>query len=135
MATLVEKRIDLNKFEIIKYQLIQHCFVNKIWLNETELNCLSFLGECGQLRVTEFCKLAVEKGIQNHPIAVNNVLTKLKDKNLVIKQKSGKKIIFLNPALNIQSEGNIVINIKLVKLEGKKTSGNISDNSKKVEFA
>lgn len=135
MAILVNKNITLSKFEIVKYQLIHYCFINKIWLGETELNCLSLLGECGPIQMTDFWQLVVDKEVLKHPIGVNNVLRRLQDKKLVIKQKSGKKVVLLNPDLNIQSDGDIVINLKLIKLETKKTTGAISNNREKVEFA
>ena len=134
MATLVNKNIQLNKFEIVKYQLLTHCFVNKIWLNETELACLSLLGEYGPIQMSVFWQLVVDKKMLKNPIGVNNVLRRLIDKKLVIKQDNYKKTILLNPELNIQSEGDILINIKAFKLEGKKTGGNIPAHSKEVEL-
>lgn len=135
MATLVEKNIKLDRFEIIKYQIMNHCFVHNIWLNETQLICLTLLGAIGPIQISDFWKIAVDKKLQKNPIGVNNVLRGLLDKKLAIKQINPKKLILLNPELEIQTEGNIVINIKLYKLEGKKTTGNIPSNIKKVEFA
>lgn len=135
MATLIETRVTLNKFEIVRYQILHYLFINNLRLGEGELNCLTFLGVCGKIRLTEYCILAVEKGYMGHTVAVNNVLTKLHDKKLLVKEGGGKKIIFIAPSLKIQAEGNILINIKLVKLEGKEVAGNIQAHSREAELA
>lgn len=127
-ATLVKKRVDLDKFYIVKYQLIHHCFINKIRLNDTELNCLALLGELGKIRLTEFCKIAENRGILSNSIGVNNCLGKIEDKKLHVKEGLGKKMLFLNPVLNIQSEGNIVLNLIIVKLEAETTTGSVQNN-------
>lgn len=134
-AIKIEKVIKLNKFEIVKYQLMHHCFISNIKINDTELNCLSLLGELGSIRLTEFGKRASEKGFLGNPIAVNNCLSKIEKSNLFIKKGTGKKIIFLNPDLNIKSEGNIILELKLFKLEANSSTGNIQNNRKEAEFA
>ncbi len=96
---------------------------------------MALLGECGPIQMTDFWKLAVDKTLLKHPIGVNNLLRRLQDKNLVIKQKLGKRVVLLNPDLKIESEGNIVINNKIFKLEGKKSEGIIPDHSKELELA
>lgn len=134
-ATLVEKIIRLDKFEIIKFQLMTHCFIKGIKLNHTELDCLAYLGELGKIRLTEFNIEAAKKGILSNHAAVNNCLNKLDGKNLFIKQGAGKKIIFLNPELQIQSEGNIIVNLKFIKTETIISTGNIQQDSKTLEPA
>lgn len=134
-ATLVEKIIYLDKFEIVKYQLMNHCFINKIKLNHTELDCLSYLGELGEIRLAEFTIKAAERGILSNHNAVNNCLNKLEQSKLFIKKGAGKKIIFLDPELKIQSEGNVIVTLKLVKTETNITTGNIQKNSETLEPA
>lgn len=135
MATLISHNTQLNKFEIVKYQIMNYCFINKVRLGETELTCLALLGECGPILMTDFWKLVVAKGVLKNPIGVNNILLRLHDKKLVVKQNSSKKTVEINPELNIHAEGDIVINLKLYKLEAKKAPGNISINSKETELA
>ncbi len=135
MATLVETKVQLSTFEIIKYQFLHHCFMNKLLLNNTDIICLSLLGEAGMIPLGEFCKLVVDKKVLKNPIGVNNVLKRLIDKKLVVKERREMQMVFLNPELKIQIDGNIVINIKLFKVEGKKTTGNIQTNRREVELA
>lgn len=134
-AIKINKEVRLNKVEIVKYQLMHHCFMSNIRLSDTELNCLAFLGSLGQLRLTEFAKKAAEASILSTPISVSNCLSKLEGRGLFVKKGTGKKIIFLNPDLNIKSEGNIIIELKLIKLETNPASGNIQKNSRATELA
>lgn len=134
-AIKIEKKVILNKFELVKYQLIHHCFINRIKLNETELNCLALLGEVGNIRLTDFGALAVEKGILGNPATVHNCMSKIEKSGLFIKKGTGKIIIYLNPELQIKSEGDILIEIKLLKRETNTTAGNIQKNSQALEPA
>lgn len=133
-AIKIEKKVKLDKFELVKYQLIHHCFINRIKLSETELNCLALLGELGNIRLTDFCKKAADKSILGSPIAVSSCLSKIEKSKLFLKTGMGKKLIFLNPDLQIKSEGNIILEIKLFKVETNTTAGSIQNHSKKTEL-
>lgn len=98
-----------------------HCFANDIFLNKTELDCLALLGSKGKIRLSEFCILATTEKILGSPTAINNCLAKISRSNLFLKEGGGKKQIFLNPSLNIQTKGNIVLNYKIVSLESTDT--------------
>lgn len=135
-AIKVEKTVRLNRFEIVKYQLIHHCFMNRIKLTDTELNCLALLGEIGSIRLTEFAKRAVEKEFLGNSVSVTNCLSKIRRSNLFIEKGVGKKVIFLNPDLNIKSEGTLVIELKLIKLdEANVAAGNLQNNRKEAQPA
>lgn len=132
---VVDKPIQLDLFEIIKFQLMTHCFINKIKLNETDFKCLSLLGCCGEIRLIEFCKMAHEYGIFGNPTAVNNCLSRIEQSKLFIKKGAGKKVIFLNPELDIQTKGNILLNYKIVRLETNQLQGADKTNSGAVKSA
>ena len=134
-AIKIEKKVQLNKFEIIKYQLIHYCFIEKIKLSHTEVDCLAFLGELGKIRLSEFGKKAADRGILGNAISVNNCLSKLEGRGLFIKSEGGKKMIFLNPKLEIKSEGTIILDLKIFTIEAGTAPGNIQNNRKKVELA
>lgn len=134
MALEINHKTILSKLELIKYQLINYCFINKIWLNETQLNCLAILGEMGKVRLTLFGEEVVRRKVYGNPVAANNCLDKI-DKRLWVKEGAGKKIIYLNPNLQIVSEGNVVINIKLIKSEAKESTGSVQKNSRQAELA
>lgn len=135
-VTKIEKIIKFSKSEIIRYQLMHHCFVKNIKISETELKCLALLGEVGQIRLSEFGKIAAAKGILGSSIAVTSCLSKIERSGLFLKKNNGKKIIFLNPELKIQSEGNIIIDLKLIKVEQANTAEpNLQKNSAATSVA
>ena len=111
---LVQKKMKMNHRNIIKFQILTHCFVNEIQLSNNELDCLTLLGAFGQYELAEFCNIAVEEKIFKTSQTVRNFLTKAGNLNLVGKKGTNKKQIFLNEELNIQTEGNILFNINII---------------------
>jgi hypothetical protein len=124
-----------NKFSIIKYQLMHHCFMNGLVLNDTQLSVLAYLGEVGKVRFPEFCKKICEKGILGSPQSASNVLGNLALTKLYVTEGVGKRMIYLNPTLNILTKGSILFSVKLGYLEPDQTAGNIPANSRKAELA
>lgn len=120
----IEKIIKMDMFEIVKFQLITHCFVERIKLNETQLNVLSLLGVCGEIAMLDFYKLVNDKGYLNGDTAVNNCLRQIERSNLFIKKKGLKqgKNVYLNPDIGLVSEGSILLNYKIHNIESQKTS-------------
>lgn len=115
-VNLVEKKhLNMGLFEIVKFQLISHCFFNKISLNDTELNCLTLLGITGKIRLIDFCRKVSSEGYLGNPTAVNNCLAKVEKSKLFLKEGSGKKMIYLNPELQIQVDGNILVKYTLLR--------------------
>jgi DNA-binding MarR family transcriptional regulator len=113
-AKLVQKKVEMNQTDIIKYQLITHCFVHDVQLSNNELDCLTLLGSKNGYVLSDFCNLAVEAKIFKTPQTVRNFLTKAQKKGLVEKTKDdARKSIRLIPKLNIQTEGSIVLDFKM----------------------
>jgi hypothetical protein len=117
LTNVVNITKKLDRFEIVKLQLIIYCFLNNHVLNETELNCLALLGCRGRIRLNEFCTLAADSKLLGTPTAVNNCLARVEKSKLFLKEGAGKKFIFLNPELKIQTSGNILLNFKFVSVE------------------
>lgn len=116
--------MTMNEFEIVKFQVITHCFISDIYLNDTEFNLMALLGTQGQIRLIDFCRLAMEKGFLGTEISVNNCLSKIERTKLFLKKGVGKKIIYLNPDLNIIYKGTIVLDYIIVKRdESQKVAG------------
>ncbi len=116
----VDKVQQLDQSNIVKYQIVTHCFLNEIFLTNTELECLTLLGCRGKMRCNEFCTLAAEVGILGSAIAVHNCLRRIEKSKLVSRKRGGeekKLLIFLNPELGIQTEGNIILNYKFVAVD------------------
>ena len=117
----VNKVVQPDLLGIIRYQIMTHCFTHDIFLNKTELECLTLLGYTGKVRLKDFCELATQHNIFGSPTAVNNCLTRIGRSNLFLKEGGGKKQIFLNPDLKIQTAGNIVLNYKFVYIDPNST--------------
>lgn len=106
-----------DEFEITKFQLISHCFVADIKLNDTELNILSLLCITGEMRLMEFCKKAVESGFLGNETAVNNCVSKIEKTKLLLKRGSGKKVIYLNPEVQVFGKGTVIVEYRLIKVD------------------
>jgi hypothetical protein len=133
-GTLINKKLMLSKSEIVQYQLMHYCFMNNLLLNHTELRLLALLGQLGKVRLVEFGHMAVKHNLLSSVQAVNTAMHKLYRTGLYVKEGIGKKQIYLDPKLNIYSEGNIIINLMLCKID-KKTTGHIQANSRKTPAA
>jgi len=112
-ANHITKKIQLGQRDIVKYQLLTHCFINDIKLSNNELDCLTLLGVSGEYSLSDFCIIAVEEKIFKTGQTVRNFLTKAVDLNLVLKKGTNKKKIYLNESLKIQTKGNIILDFKL----------------------
>lgn len=115
----VDKRVRLGKWEIVKYQILTHCYLNNISVSESDLNCLTYLALEGDQELTTFCNKAHTKDIFSSIQSVRNCLTKAEKKNLIKKEGKNKKKIFINPEIKVFSEGNILLDYKFLSVETK----------------
>jgi hypothetical protein len=113
-ANLVSKKVKMGHRDIIKYQVMTHCFMNDIQLSNNELDCLTLLGAFGNFELSDFCNVAVTEKIFKTSQTVRNFLTKAAKIKLVVKEGTNKKTIKLNKELKVQTKGNIVLDFKIV---------------------
>lgn len=133
-VNIVNKQVRMDLDDIIKYQLITHCYINRIALSELDLDCLINLGKMGESELTEFCTIMAEKRLEEKlktwkpsrpnekkpdpsPQTIRNVLIKVEKDKLLVKAGKGRKKISLNPDLKIQLKGSILLNYKIVHVE------------------
>lgn len=116
---LVNKKIEMSKTEILKFQLMTHCYIHNIVITDSDLECLVLLGTQSYFEQVDFFKLVIEKGIFKTPQTVRNSLRKAKEYNLISKTGDWKKVVFLNPDLNIKNTGNILLNYKIIHIESR----------------
>ena len=131
-VNVVSKQVKMSLDDIIKFQLITHCYVNHISLSDLDLDCLINLSKAGAYELTDFCKIMAEKrladklksdgginkkNLQASPQTIRNILIKLEKENLIIKDGGGRKKITVNPEFKIQIEGNILLQYKFVHIE------------------
>lgn len=110
----VEKRIKTTMEEVVKYQILTHCFFNRIQLSESDLDCLTELAQNKDVELTKFCELITSKGIFKSTQSARNAITKASKKSLISKKGKSKKTIRLNDSLAIQNEGVIFLDFKIL---------------------
>lgn len=113
----VDKRMRMSVWDIVKYQILTHCYLMKISVSEADLNCLTYLALEGDQELTSFCNKAHAKEIFSSTQSVRNCLTKAEKKNLIKKEGKNKKKIYINPELKVHSQGNILLDFKFLCVE------------------
>ena len=117
LVNQIDKKVRMTKWEIVKYQLLTHCYLNKITVSESDLNCLTYLALEGDQELTSFCSKAHTKDIFSSIQSVRNCLTKAEKKNLIKKEGKNKKKIYINPDIKVSSKGNILLDFKFLSVE------------------
>jgi len=108
----INKKAKLNRWEIVQYQILTHCYINKISVSEADLNCLTYLAIEGDQELSSFCQKAFSKNIFSSTQSVRNSLRKVEKRNLIVKEGKNKKKIFINPEMRVCSVGNILLDFK-----------------------
>jgi hypothetical protein len=90
----VDKRVRMNTWQVVKYQILTHCYLYDIPVSEADLNCLTLLAIEGDQELTS--------------------LTKAEKKNLIKKEGKNKKKIYINPEMKVSSSGNILLDYKFL---------------------
>ena len=117
LVNQVDKKMKMSKWDIVKYQILTHCYINKISVSEADLNCLTYLAIEGDQELTNFCNKAHTKDIFSSIQSVRNCLTKAEKKNLIKKEGKNKKKIFINPDIKVFCVGNILLDFKFLSIE------------------
>lgn len=113
----VDKRVRMTRWDIVKYQLMTHCYLSKIPVSESDLDCLTLLALNGEQELTSFCNAAHSRKIFSSQQSVRNCLTKVEKKGLIRKEGKNKKKIYINPELKVHSKGNILLDFKFLSVE------------------
>ena len=121
LVNQVDKRVRMSTWEIVKYQLMTHCYLFKIVVSEADLNCLTFLAMQGESELTSFCNKAHQMNIFSSTQSVRNCLTKAEKKNLIRKEGKNKKKIYINPEIKIHAKGNILLDFKFLSVEAQES--------------
>lgn len=116
LVNQVKKTGKMPKWDLVKFQILTHCYLNRIAVSESDLNCLTLLSFNQPIELTNFCYDASseESWIFKSPQTVRNCINKAEKKNLVIKDPKNKKMVLLNPDLKIQTSGTILLDYKFL---------------------
>ena len=123
LVNQVQKRVKMPKWEVVKFQILTHCYINRITMSESDLNCLTFLSFNEPVELTHFCYDASteEEWIFKSSQTVRNCINKAEKNGLIVKDQNNKKIIMLNPLLKIQTEGTIYLDYKFLANDTQET--------------
>lgn len=126
MATVnqVQKKVKMPKWDVVKFQILTHCYINRIVMSESDLNCLTLLSFNQPIELTHFCYDASleEDRIFKSPQTVRNCINKAEKNGLIVKNPNNKKQVMLNPTLKIQTTGIILLDYKLLGYESQESS-------------
>jgi len=103
---------NVSKADIVRFQLMVHCHIQEVRISSADLECLTLLGLNGKVELTAFCDILTTEGVFKSIQSSRNAITRLQDKELIVKEGKNKKKIFINPVMKIQSVGNILVDIK-----------------------
>lgn len=126
MATVnqVQKKVKMPKWDVVKFQILTHCYINRIVMSESDLNCLTLLSFNQPIELTHFCYDASSEDdwIFKSPQTVRNCINKAEKNGLIVKDPNNKKQVMLNPALKIQTAGTILLDYKLLGYESEENT-------------
>lgn len=120
LVNRIEKKAKMPKWDLIKFQILTYCYLNRITVSESELNFLTLLSLNEPVETTGFCFDVSEEEpwIFKSQQSVRNAINKSEKKGLVIKDPDNKKQIRLNPKLQIVVEADILLEIKFFAKDG-----------------
>lgn len=123
LVNQVQKRVKMPKWDIVKFQILTHCYINRISMSESDLNCLTLLSFNQPIELTHFCYDASseEDWIFKSPQTVRNCINKAEKNNLVFKDSDNKKVIALNPNIKVQTEGTLLLDYKFLSDDSKES--------------
>lgn len=115
LVNLVQKKVILSKWETVKLQILFHCYVNKISVSDSDLECLTLLSFNSPIELTSFCyDASEEESIFKSSQSVRNAINKAEKLKLVVKNPENKKQILINPDLKIQTDGTVMLDYKIL---------------------
>ena len=120
IVSQVAKKVGLPRWNIEQFQIMVHCYLNDVSVSSADLDCLTHLGVDQEAELTEFCNKITDLGVFKSPQSARNALSKAEKKGLIIKKGKSKKKISVHPDINIQTEGNILLDYKFAHIESKK---------------
>lgn len=115
LVNQVQKKVVMSKKDVIKFQILTHCYINRITLSDSDLECLTLLSAIGPIELSSFCfEASDEYAVFKSEQTVRNCINKCEKNSLVIKDAKNKKIVMINPNLKIQTEGSILLDYKFL---------------------
>jgi len=125
----VEKSGHMDLWDIVKFQVSLHCHLNSVTISESDVECITLLAINGESELTSFCNAACELDERNKdahnlthereifktPQSVRNSINKIENIGLIAKKGKSKKKVSVVPSMQIQSAGNIFVEVKFLR--------------------
>lgn len=125
----INKKLKMSTEDIIKYQLLTEVlFFKKEYLIPSDLEILTLLVMWGPIDLGGFCAAAAKviypeslpEELSTRAQNIRNRIVKLEKRNIIVKSKTGRKVIALNPDIDIHSKGNILLDYNYLAIETSK---------------
>lgn len=111
-----EKR--MNRDQIVRLQIVVHCHLAGIDITPNKLRTMVLIGTNSPCDLTRLCEYAAGKGKLFSSVgSARNTLLTMEKMNLIVKEGGHRKVVKLHPDMKVQTEGNIMVDIKCVSLE------------------
>ena len=82
----VQKKVIMSKKDIMKYQILTYCYINRLIVSDSDLECLTLLSTIGPIELSHFCyEASDEHVIFKSEQTVRNCINKCEKNTLVIK--------------------------------------------------
>ena len=117
----VNQKLKVDISQTIKYQILTYCFFKDIHINESDLKLLAELAVNKKIKLSKFCKVVTDKNIFKSEQSARNAINKAEKKNLLVKDGADKKVIYINQDMNVQAEGIVLLDIKILCSESQET--------------
>lgn len=122
LVNLIQKKARMSVPEIIRFQLMLHCYLKDLPVSGADLDCFAALATQGEVELTEFCIDVSVSGIFKSPQSVRNCIARAEKLGIVTKSGKGRKKILINPDLQVQTKGDIVLDLKAFHIDTAQTS-------------
>ncbi len=119
----VDLKLKVNIDESIKYQILTYCFFNDILVTNSDLKFLCELSKTPDIELTKFCVQLVNMNIFKSPQSARNAISKAEKKGLLSKKGNNKKTITIESKINIQTEGLVLLDYKILGNASQVTQG------------
>jgi hypothetical protein len=125
----INKKLKLSTSDIVRYQLLTEIlFFKKEYLIPSDLEILTLLVMWGPIDLGGFCAAAAKviyseslpEELSTRAQNIRNRIVKLEKRNIIVKSKTGRKVIALNPDIDIHSKGNILLDYNYLAIETNK---------------
>lgn len=113
-----KKQVTIN--ETIGYQILSYCFFNNVHISSTDLKLLTKLAKQSGVELTKFCIYLTDNKVFKSNQSARNAITKAEKKGLIIKNGVNKKTITLNTDMNVQVQGIVLLDYKILGRETQK---------------